>query len=108
MISHDLVTLFYLIASVCFIQALKGLSHPTTSRRGNAFGMVGMAIAIVTTASERLHRQSQKRVKGRTEGASLGPALAVGRASERRYRAGRLGRRIVTARAHYCFIVLEQ
>ena len=67
------------------------------------------AIAIITTAaSERLHRQSQKRVKGRTEGASLGPALAVGRASERRYRAGRLGRRIVTARAHYCFIVLEQ
>ncbi|MCC2596951.1 NAD(P)(+) transhydrogenase (Re/Si-specific) subunit beta [Pusillimonas sp. MFBS29] len=51
MISHNLVTLFYLIASVCFIQALKGLSHPTTSRRGNAFGMVGMAIAIVTTAA---------------------------------------------------------
>ncbi|MDS1140499.1 NAD(P)(+) transhydrogenase (Re/Si-specific) subunit beta [Pusillimonas sp. SM2304] len=51
MISHDLVTLFYLIASVCFIQALKGLSHPTTSRRGNAFGMAGMAIAILTTAA---------------------------------------------------------
>src|SRR5690606_248832 len=51
MISHNLVTLFYLIASVCFIQALKGLSHPTTSRRGNAFGMVGMAIAILTTAA---------------------------------------------------------
>src|SRR5690606_966891 len=30
---------------------LKGLSHPTTSRRGNAFGMVGMAIAILTTAA---------------------------------------------------------
>lgn len=51
MISINLVTLFYLIASVCFIQALKGLSHPTTSRRGNAFGMVGMAIAILTTAA---------------------------------------------------------
>jgi len=51
MISHDLVTLFYLIASVCFIQALKGLSHPTTSRRGNAYGMVGMAIAVLTTAA---------------------------------------------------------
>ncbi|NYT79991.1 NAD(P)(+) transhydrogenase (Re/Si-specific) subunit beta [Alcaligenaceae bacterium] len=51
MISNDLVTLFYLIASVCFIQALKGLSHPTTSRRGNAFGMVGMAIAVLTTAA---------------------------------------------------------
>jgi len=51
MISTNLVTLLYLIASVCFIQALKGLSHPTTSRRGNVFGMIGMALAIVTTAA---------------------------------------------------------
>jgi H+-translocating NAD(P) transhydrogenase subunit beta len=43
------VTLLYLVASICFIQALKGLSHPTTSIRGNAFGMAGMAIAGVTT-----------------------------------------------------------
>jgi NAD(P) transhydrogenase subunit beta len=47
--SMNLVTLLYLIASVCFIQALKGLSHPTTSRRGNLFGMLGMALAVVTT-----------------------------------------------------------
>jgi len=47
--SANLVTLLYLVASVCFIQALKGLSHPTTARRGNVFGMVGMAIAIATT-----------------------------------------------------------
>ena len=39
MISADLVTLFYLIASVCFIQALKGLSHPTTSRRGEKMSL---------------------------------------------------------------------
>ncbi|CAB3667842.1 NAD synthetase [Achromobacter marplatensis] len=51
MISLNLVTLLYLIASVCFIQALKGLSHPTTSRLGNAFGMAGMAIAVLTTAA---------------------------------------------------------
>ena len=51
MISMNLVTLLYLVASVCFIQALKGLSHPTTSRLGNAFGMAGMAIAILTTAA---------------------------------------------------------
>ena len=49
--SMNLVTLLYLVASVCFIQALKGLSHPTTSIRGNLFGMVGMAIAIGTTAA---------------------------------------------------------
>ena len=48
--SMNLVTLLYLVASICFIQALKGLSHPTTSIRGNLFGMVGMAIATVTTA----------------------------------------------------------
>jgi NAD(P) transhydrogenase subunit beta len=49
--SMNLVTLLYLAASVCFIQALKGLSHPTTSIRGNLFGMVGMAIAMLTTAA---------------------------------------------------------
>ncbi|SDI59559.1 NAD(P)(+) transhydrogenase (Re/Si-specific) subunit beta [Pseudomonas panipatensis] len=49
--SMNLVTLLYLIASVCFIQALKGLSHPTTSRRGNLFGMIGMAIAVFTTVA---------------------------------------------------------
>ncbi|WP_044873441.1 NAD(P)(+) transhydrogenase (Re/Si-specific) subunit beta [Pseudomonas sp. LFM046] len=49
--SMNLITLLYLVASVCFIQALKGLSHPTSSRRGNLFGMVGMAIAVVTTIS---------------------------------------------------------
>ncbi len=49
--SMSLVTLLYLIASICFIQALKGLSHPTTSIRGNLFGMTGMAIAAVTTAA---------------------------------------------------------
>jgi NAD(P) transhydrogenase subunit beta len=48
-VSMNLVTMMYLIASVCFIQALKGLSHPSTARRGNAFGMSGMAIATVTT-----------------------------------------------------------
>ena len=45
--SMNLVTTLYLIASICFIQALKGLSHPTTSRRGNLFGMLGMALAAV-------------------------------------------------------------
>jgi len=50
-VSLNVVTLLYLVASVCFIQALKGLSHPTTSRLGNAFGMAGMAIAVLTTAA---------------------------------------------------------
>jgi NAD(P) transhydrogenase subunit beta len=50
-VSLNLVTLLYLVASICFIQALKGLSHPTTSIRGNLFGMVGMTIAVLTTAA---------------------------------------------------------
>jgi NAD(P) transhydrogenase subunit beta len=49
MMSMNLVTLLYLLASICFIQALKGLSHPSTARQGNAFGMTGMAIAAFTT-----------------------------------------------------------
>src|SRR6185295_11745100 len=49
--SLNLVTLLYLVASVFFIQALKGLSHPTTSIRGNLFGMAGMTIAVLTTAA---------------------------------------------------------
>jgi len=49
--SMNVVTLLYLVASICFIQALKGLSHPTGARRGNVFGMVGMAIAAVTTVA---------------------------------------------------------
>src|SRR5260221_9175911 len=47
--SADLVALLYLAAGVLFILALRGLSSPETSRGGNLFGMVGMAIAIVTT-----------------------------------------------------------
>ncbi|WP_188053828.1 MULTISPECIES: NAD(P)(+) transhydrogenase (Re/Si-specific) subunit beta [unclassified Sphingosinithalassobacter] len=43
------VALAYLVAGVCFILALRGLSSPATSRRGNRMGMIGMAIAIVTT-----------------------------------------------------------
>ena len=49
--SMNLVTLLYLVASIFFIQALKGLSHPTTSIKGNVFGMTGMAIAIGTTVA---------------------------------------------------------
>ncbi|MHB8883978.1 MAG: NAD(P)(+) transhydrogenase (Re/Si-specific) subunit beta [Methylovirgula sp.] len=45
----SLAALLYLVAGILFILALRGLSSPATSRRGNLFGMVGMAIAIVTT-----------------------------------------------------------
>jgi NAD(P) transhydrogenase subunit beta len=45
----NLATLAYLVCGVLFILALRGLSSPVTSRRGNQMGMVGMAIAVATT-----------------------------------------------------------
>jgi NAD(P) transhydrogenase subunit beta len=47
--SPNLVALLYLVAGVLFILALRGLSSPESSRRGNLFGMIGMAIAVATT-----------------------------------------------------------
>ena len=47
--SANFVALAYLFAAVLFILTLKGLSSPATSRRGNQFGMIGMAIAVLTT-----------------------------------------------------------
>ncbi|WP_092495111.1 NAD(P)(+) transhydrogenase (Re/Si-specific) subunit beta [Faunimonas pinastri] len=47
--SPDFAAFLYLVSGVLFILALRGLSHPVTSRQGNHFGMAGMAIAIVTT-----------------------------------------------------------
>ncbi len=47
--SANQLTLWYLVASICFILALKGLSHPESARRGNWFGIAGMTIAVLTT-----------------------------------------------------------
>ncbi|MGC2456842.1 MAG: NAD(P)(+) transhydrogenase (Re/Si-specific) subunit beta [Gallionellaceae bacterium] len=49
--SANFVAVAYLIASVLFILTLKGLSSPVSARRGNIFGMTGMAIAVLTTLS---------------------------------------------------------
>ncbi len=47
--SANITVLLYLVAAVCFILALRGLSHPEMARQGNMFGMAGMALAVVTT-----------------------------------------------------------
>jgi len=49
MISANILALFYLISGVLFILALRGLSSPETSRQGNFFGIIGMALAIIVT-----------------------------------------------------------
>ncbi|MDQ0558906.1 NAD(P) transhydrogenase subunit beta [Rhizobium mesoamericanum] len=45
----SIAAFLYLVSGVLFILALRGLSHPATSRKGNLYGMIGMGIAIVTT-----------------------------------------------------------
>ncbi len=49
MFTQELAAYGYLIAAICFIMALRGLSSPTTSRQGNLFGIVGMVVAIGVT-----------------------------------------------------------
>ena len=72
------VALWYLVASVCFILALKGLSHPSTARRGNLFGIVGMAIAvIVTLALVYSHTKNVGMIlAGMAVGAAIGAVIA--------------------------------
>jgi H+-translocating NAD(P) transhydrogenase subunit beta len=52
-VNANLAALLYLISGILFILALRGLSSPATSRQGNRFGMIGMAIAVVTTLALR-------------------------------------------------------
>ncbi len=56
MLNQGLVTVSYVAATILFILSLGGLSNPETARRGNLYGMVGMAIAIVATVlSDSVH-----------------------------------------------------
>ena len=50
--SPNVIALLYLAAAILFIMALRGLSSPETSRRGNLLGMAGMTIAIATTLAQ--------------------------------------------------------
>jgi len=50
-ITHEIAAYGYLIAAICFIMALRGLSSPETSRQGNAFGVAGMLVAIGVTVT---------------------------------------------------------
>ena len=79
--SANQLALWYLVAAVSFILALKGLSSPHTARRGNLFGMIGMAIALlVTLALVYSHSKNVLPILG---------GMAVGGAHRRDRRAAR-------------------
>ncbi|MCK5168004.1 MAG: NAD(P)(+) transhydrogenase (Re/Si-specific) subunit beta, partial [Rhodospirillaceae bacterium] len=67
----------YLIASVLFILALRGLSHPESARRGNMFGMIGMAIAIITTLIDPDVVGYDVILAGLVVGGSIGTVVAL-------------------------------
>ncbi len=73
----NLSALLYLVASVCFIMALRGLSSPETARGGNLYGIVGMIIAIVTTILGDEVLELWTIVAGMVIGGSIGSFIAV-------------------------------
>jgi len=75
--SENLSAFAYLISSVCFIMALRGLSHPETSRRGNILGMVGMTIAIFTTLADPDVVSYPLIIVGLLLGGSIGAVVAL-------------------------------
>jgi NAD(P) transhydrogenase subunit beta len=74
----NLASFLYLVSGVLFIMALRGLSHPTTSRKGNLYGMVGMGIAIATTLALALPTAGKLGliVVGLTIGGGVGAVVA--------------------------------
>jgi NAD(P) transhydrogenase subunit beta len=74
--SANLSALAYLVSSVLFILALRGLSSPETSRAGNAYGMAGMAIAILTTLAGTGLPSLPEVIVGLLIGGGLGAVIA--------------------------------
>jgi NAD(P) transhydrogenase subunit beta len=74
--SAGLLTVSYIGATILFILALGGLSHPETARRGNSFGILGMAIAIVATIFGAVTSNYSLLLAGLLIGGSIGLILA--------------------------------
>ncbi|MBT5415462.1 MAG: NAD(P)(+) transhydrogenase (Re/Si-specific) subunit beta [Rhodospirillaceae bacterium] len=69
-------TFAYLIASICFIMALRGLSSPETARRGNMLGIAGMVIAVVTTLASPEVVSYTTIIAGIVIGGAIGTVIA--------------------------------
>ncbi|MDG2033227.1 MAG: NAD(P)(+) transhydrogenase (Re/Si-specific) subunit beta, partial [Rhodospirillales bacterium] len=75
--SETMTGFAYLIASVCFILALRGLSSPETARKGNSFGIAGMVIAIATTLADPGILSLEMIILGVLVGGSIGTVVAL-------------------------------
>jgi H+-translocating NAD(P) transhydrogenase subunit beta len=75
-VSENLSALLYLVAAICFIMALKGLSSPESSRSGNMFGIGGMAVAIVTTLASPHVQSYWLIILGLIIGGTIGAIIA--------------------------------
>lgn len=73
----EFASLFYLISSVLFIMALRGLSHPESARQGLNYGMMGMGLAILTTLSTPEVQSFGLIVSGIIIGGTIGAITAV-------------------------------
>jgi len=76
-ISVNTQAIAYLVSAVLFVLSLKGLTHPSTARRGNYYGMAGMAIAIVATLLGTEVQSYGFIVAGVLAGAVIGAFLAA-------------------------------
>ncbi len=75
--SANVSAILYLIAAVCFIMALRGLSSPATARSGNIFGIAGMAVAIGTTLAQPGVEDYLWIIVGIAVGAVIGTLIAL-------------------------------
>ena len=75
--SENLTAISYLISAIFFILALKGLSHPESARNGNVMGIIGMIIAIVTTAFNPNVLSYEMIILGILIGGGIGTYIAI-------------------------------
>ncbi|MAI29752.1 MAG: NAD synthetase [Rickettsiales bacterium] len=75
--SENLTAISYLISAIFFILALKGLSHPESARNGNAMGIIGMIIAIITTAFNPNVLSYEMIILGILIGGAIGTYIAL-------------------------------
>jgi len=72
----NLATIAYLVAAVCFIMALRGLSSPSSARQGNRYGMAGMALAMITTLTLPVVQNYLWIILGIAVGGAVGAVIA--------------------------------